>query len=57
MQFPLHEPYFDLTPIKNEHTKIIHYNMYILEYIYINLIINMYNIRIIKLIAHTFFGA
>jgi len=57
VQFPLHEPYFDLTPIKNEHTKIIHYNMYILEYIYINLIINMYNIRIIKLIAHTFFGA
>lgn len=24
VQFPLHEPYFDLTPIKVIHTKIIH---------------------------------
>jgi len=24
VQFPLHEPYFDLTPIKVIHTKIMH---------------------------------
>jgi hypothetical protein len=24
VQFPLHEPYFDLTPIKVTHTKIYH---------------------------------
>ena len=24
VQFPLHEPYFDLTPIKITHTKVTH---------------------------------
>ncbi len=28
VQFPLHEPYFDLTPIKVTHTKIIIFKIY-----------------------------
>ena len=28
VQFPLHEPYFDLTPIKVMHTKIRHTYLY-----------------------------
>lgn len=49
VQFPLHEPYFDLTPIKVIHTKITNI------YIYIKLYILKY--KKIKLIAHTPFSA
>jgi len=27
VQFPLHEPYFDLTPIRVTHTKIVYLNI------------------------------
>lgn len=49
MQFPLHEPYFDLTPIKVMHTKII--CIYICIYLYILIYTKT------KLIAHTPFSA
>jgi len=49
VQFPLHEPYFDLTPIKVMHTKMINI------FIYIQLYILKYTK--IKLIAHTSFSA
>ena len=48
VQFPLHEPYFDLTPIKVMHTKIV-----IPKY----LLINKQKLIATKLIAHTFFSA
>lgn len=28
VQLPLHEPYFDLTPIRDAHTKIVHKYIY-----------------------------
>ena len=43
VQFPLHEPYFDLTPIKVIHTKI--------ETIYIYTLLYILTYRITKLIA------
>lgn len=49
VQFPLHEPYFDLTPIKVMHTKKI------CTYIYILLYVLIYTKT--KLIAHTPFSA
>ena len=49
VQFPLHEPYFDLTPIKVMHTKIKPTYLYTWLYILIR--------KLIKLIAHTPFSA
>ena len=49
VQFPLHEPYFDLTPIKVMHTKIMP------TYLYAYLRILIY--KQTKLIAHTPFSA
>lgn len=55
VQFPLHEPYFDLTPIRITHTKT-------LNYVFINNLIRItfgHSLKILraKLIAHTPFGA
>ena len=34
VQFPLHEPYFDLTPIKVMHTKIMPTYLYTKDHVY-----------------------
>jgi len=51
VQFPLHEPYFDLTPIKVTHTKIVWRKYLILVQS------EGENLQKTKLIAHTPFGA
>ena len=50
VQFPLHEPYFDLTPIKVTHTKITKLKIY-------NYLSKKKNKNITKLTAHTPFSA